>query len=65
MSKVLIVPREGLRVKNPKTLEPLPAKGARLSLDRYWKRRLNAGDVFVGDEAQKTENIENDEVEND
>ena len=67
MSKVIIIPREGLRVKDPKTLLPVPATGLKVSLDRYWKRRLNAGDVtvFVGEEAQKTENFKNEEVDND
>jgi len=68
MEKVLIKPREGLRVKNPKTMQPLPAEGTRVVLSTYWKRRLNAADIVVvvvvadaGEAVKLTNNIEENE----
>ena len=46
MDKVFLKPKEGLRVKDPKTMQPLPPEGKRVKLDTYWLRRLKAGDVI-------------------
>jgi len=40
-----------LVVRDPITLQPLPAEGASKVLDTYWCRRLLDGDVVVADEA--------------
>lgn len=42
-SKVYVKPREGIVVKDPETLAPLPAEGAWRPRTRYWLRRLADG----------------------
>lgn len=43
--KVVVKPKDGLRVKDPATRRDLPAAGAEVELDTYWRRRLSDGDV--------------------
>lgn len=38
--------REGLRVIDPATRQPLPPEGARVSRTGYWIRRRQQGDVL-------------------
>lgn len=46
MSDTLYVkPAPGLLVRDPVTMEPLPAAGAEKPRSSYWLRRLAAGDV--------------------
>lgn len=40
-----IKPRTGLVVRDPVTMQPLPAEGAEVQIDSHWLRRLDAGDV--------------------
>ncbi|AAS94693.1 DUF2635 domain-containing protein [Nitratidesulfovibrio vulgaris] len=40
-----IRPRTGLVVRDPATMQPLPAEGAEVPTDSHWLRRLQAGDV--------------------
>jgi hypothetical protein len=42
-----LVPRPGLVVRDPVTFEPLPEAGASKTLNAYWYRRLDDGDVSV------------------
>lgn len=37
--------REGLRVVDPATRQPIPAEGARVPRNGYWTRRRVQGDV--------------------
>jgi len=50
MSKVLLKPKEGLRVKDPKTMQALPPEGKKVALNTYWLRRLKVGDVVKCEE---------------
>lgn len=47
MKTILLKPAAGVRVLDPNTAppSPLPAKGRRVALDSYWRRRLRDGDV--------------------
>lgn len=40
-----VKPASGLVVRDPGTLEPLPAEGGAVELTTYWQRRLRDGDV--------------------
>lgn len=42
-----LVPKPGLLVRDPLTMEPLPAGGAPKPLTTYWLRRLKDGDVSL------------------
>jgi hypothetical protein len=42
-----LVPRPGLVVRDPVTFEPLPEAGASKTLNAYWYRRLDDGDVTL------------------
>ncbi len=48
MVDVLVIPREGLVVRDPITKQPLPPGGAAVVLGKYWRRRIRCGDVSVG-----------------
>lgn len=42
----LLKPKDGLIVRDPETLLPLPAEGKEFAeLSTFWIRRLNCGDV--------------------
>ncbi|EGU39601.1 DUF2635 domain-containing protein [Vibrio scophthalmi] len=45
--------KPGLTLRHPKTLQKLPAEGALVELNSYWRRRLRDGDaVFCEDKPQ-------------
>ena len=46
--------REGLIVRDPLTLQPLPSDGADVPPSSYWRRRLAAGDVVAARPVQPT-----------
>jgi hypothetical protein len=46
--KVLLRPRKGLAVPNPRTGKSLRAEGERVELSAYWRRRLRDGEVEAG-----------------
>lgn len=46
--RVLLVPQKGVLVIHPDVGRPLPAEGARVRLDTYWRRRIADGSVTVG-----------------
>lgn len=48
----LIIPRAGLKLRDPKTGKPIPAEGilVRGPLDNFWHRRLKDGDVSIATE---------------
>ncbi|AYV21125.1 DUF2635 domain-containing protein [Vibrio mediterranei] len=48
-----IKPKEGVIVKDPKTLEPLKTSGESKPRNTYWLRRVNDGDCTVVDTSTK------------
>lgn len=50
-----VIPAAGLRVVDPATGQPLPAKGATVrGHAEHWVRRINEGDVAVGTPTKET-----------
>jgi hypothetical protein len=52
---MIVKPKAGLKVRDPKTLRHLPADGIRVSDDdhdavHHWTRQAMAGDVVLGPE---------------
>lgn len=47
MSESILKPSDGLIVRDPDTLEPLPVEGAVKPLSSYWLRRIDCGDVTI------------------
>ncbi len=47
MSEAILKPSDGLIVRDPDTLEPLPVEGAAKPLRSYWLRRIDCGDVTI------------------
>lgn len=45
---MFLVPKKGLVVRDPHTLQPLPAAGKDVPESFYWTRRLRDGDVTIG-----------------
>lgn len=43
-----LIPKPGLRMRDPQSLQLLPEEGAELPLTSYWRRRINDGDVSIG-----------------
>lgn len=51
---VLIRPKQGLKIRDPRDSRPLPAdRTTRVELDYYWMRRLKCGDVYKCDDEPK------------
>ncbi|OEE30726.1 hypothetical protein A1QO_15450 [Vibrio genomosp. F10 str. ZF-129] len=48
-----IKPKEGVTVKDPKTLEPLKTTGESKPRNTYWLRRVKDGDCTVVDTSTK------------
>lgn len=49
MKRIFVRPgAPGLIVRDPTTMEPLPADGKEVQETSYWTRRLLAGDVIPG-----------------
>jgi len=46
MEKIFVVPKTGLRVKDPASWQQLPEQGKWVPKNTYWRRRLTAGDVI-------------------
>ena len=46
MQTMYVKPAVGLRVRDPRTGEPLSAEGAVVPVSGYWLRRLRDGDVL-------------------
>lgn len=44
-NKIFLKPTTGLTVIDPQTHKPLPPEGREVSVNTYWRRRLNDGDV--------------------
>jgi len=51
--KIFIKAKEGMRVKDPKTLLVVPEKGLRVDENSYWLRRLKDGSCFRVEETIK------------
>lgn len=47
MSTFVLIPAEGLKVRDPITKEPLPKGGARKPRSRYWMRRVAEGSCSI------------------
>jgi hypothetical protein len=47
VQKIKIQPAQGLKVRDPKTKQHLPASGAEVEKSSYWIRRLSVGDVHL------------------
>ena len=47
MQTMYVKPAPGLRVRDPRTGQPLPAQGAETPVSGYWVRRLRDGDVLA------------------
>ena len=45
MSKLYVIPQNGLAVLHPETAKPLPAEGQLVEKSPYWLRRLKDGSV--------------------
>lgn len=43
--RLWLKPAQGLTVIDPETGKPLPAEGDLVAISKYWRRRLNDGDV--------------------
>lgn len=43
-----LIPKRGLSIRDPHTLAQLPVEGAMTTINAYWQRRLQAGDVHEG-----------------
>ncbi|MGB0683404.1 MAG: DUF2635 domain-containing protein [Magnetovibrionaceae bacterium] len=39
--------REGLVIRDPETTVPLPAGGATVRLNRFWRNRISDGDLEI------------------
>lgn len=46
--KVYVIPAEGLKVRDPVTLEHIPDEGAFVPQTTYWRRRIKCRDVAIG-----------------
>lgn len=55
MASKVLMPAKGLKVRNPKTGKHLSIEGEKVELNKYWLRRLSAGDVFEKKEKISTE----------
>lgn len=51
--RLWLKPATGLTVINPETGKPLPAEGDLVAVSKYWRRRLNDGDVIETGMPQK------------
>ena len=52
MNNAFLIPKPGLRIRDPITLALLPPQGAQMPLSVYWLRRIHDGDVFAGKTAR-------------
>lgn len=54
-----LVPREGVIVRDPRTKAPLPTVGMFKDMigaeGRYWRRKINQGDVTIGKPPEQAE----------
>lgn len=49
--RILVTPRPGFTVRDPKTNAALPAEGAIKEDSSYWRRRERDGDVTIAAES--------------
>lgn len=47
---VLIRPKNGAQVRDPDTLEVLPAEGKKVELGTYWRRQIEQGYIEIIEE---------------
>ncbi len=45
VEQMFVTPAKGLKVRDPRNHQVLPAGGAVVPLDQFWRRRLADGDV--------------------
>lgn len=62
-----VVPKQGVLVRDPRTKTPIPVQGMLKPWTgpegRYWRRRLNCGDITLGEAPVAKPEIENVEIE--
>ena len=49
MEKKLVIPKKGVKVRDPQTGQHLPEEGAVRALNTYYDRRIKDGDLEVRD----------------
>lgn len=49
MEKKLVIPKKGVKVRDPQTGQHIPVEGAVRSLNTYFDRRIKDGDLEVRD----------------
>ncbi len=54
MRDIYVIPKPGLIVRDPLTRNALPAEGATVNENGYWRRRLRDGDISVGTAKKRT-----------
>jgi len=54
--------KEGLIVRDPVTMQPLPPHGKAVPRNSYWLRRLKAGDVVEAKEKKATDKDAQDDA---
>lgn len=47
MNTAFLIPKPGLRMRDPDTLQVLPPEGAEVEFTSYWRRRVREGDAEV------------------
>ena len=53
MKTMFVKPNEGRRVRDPRTGKPIPEKGLKVPVDKFWMRRLADDDVSEVKGAEK------------
>lgn len=51
---MFVKPKDGLSVRDPVKGSPLPAEGAEVPDNTFWRRRLRDGDVSITEKAVTT-----------
>lgn len=54
MASIYVIPKKGLKVRDPDAGNHLPEAGALVEASSYWRRRLRDGDVTLGNEPKKS-----------
>lgn len=49
MEKKLVIPKKGVKVRDPQTGQHIPEEGVFRSIDSYFNRRIKDGDLEVRD----------------
>lgn len=44
---MFVIPKQGLTIRDPETGRKIPSEGTEVSNTRFWRRRLQDGDVIL------------------